>query len=246
MFQDKVAVITGGAGGIGRCIAASFCREGARVCVIDVVPQADDAIADLYVQGDIADESALCAFVDQVINKYGRVDYLINNAPPLFKGIDDCTYEEFNRALRVGVSAPFMLTKLFKDHFAPGASIVNISSSRDRMSMPQSESYTAAKGGISALTHALAVSLSGRVRVNSISPGWIETGEAIYTGADAVQHPAGRVGKPEDIADMTLFLCSDKAGFITGENICIDGGMTRLMIYHGDHGWSYDPKSEKA
>ena len=109
------------------------------------------------------------------------------------------------------------------------------------MSQPQSESYTAAKGGIAALTHALAVSLSGKVRVNSISPGWIETGDNVYSGPDAGQHPAGRVGRPEDIAEMVLFLCSEKAGFITGENICIDGGMTKLMIYHDDHGWTYNP-----
>ena len=116
---------------------------------------------------------------------------------------------------------------------------VNISSSRDRMSQPQTESYTAAKGGISALTHALAVSLAGRVRVNSISPGWIDTDFTEYTGADAVQQPVHRVGNPLDIANMVLFLCSEKAGFITGENICIDGGMTKQMIYHGDYGWRF-------
>ena len=109
------------------------------------------------------------------------------------------------------------------------------------MSQPQSESYSAAKGGIAALTHALAVSLSGKVRVNSVSPGWIETGNAVYSGADALQQPVGRVGNPMDIANMVLFLCSEKAGFITGENICIDGGQTRLMIYHNDWGWRYDP-----
>ena len=101
-------------------------------------------------------------------------------------------------------------------------------------------SYTAAKGGISALTHALAVSLAGRVRVNSISPGWIDTDFIEYTGADAVQQPVHRVGNPMDIANMVLFLCSEKAGFITGENICIDGGMTKQMIYHGDCGWTLD------
>ena len=110
------------------------------------------------------------------------------------------------------------------------------------MSQPQTESYTAAKGGISALTHALAISLAGKVRVNSISPGWIDTSYKIYTGADASQHPAGRVGTPMDIANMVLFLCSDKAGFITGENICIDGGMTKQMIYHDDFGWTLDRK----
>ena len=131
--------------------------------------------------------------------------------------------------------------KTVKEEFeAQGACIINMSSSRDRMSQPQTESYTAAKGGIASLTHALSVSLSGRVRVNSVSPGWIETGSAVYDGADAKQQPVGRVGNTMDIANMILFLCSDKAGFITGENICIDGGMTRQMIYHGEHGWKYE------
>jgi NAD(P)-dependent dehydrogenase (short-subunit alcohol dehydrogenase family) len=135
------------------------------------------------------------------------------------------------------VIAPFYLSKLFAPYFAEGGCIINISSSRDRMSQPQTESYTAAKGGISALTHALAVSFAGRIRVNSISPGWIDTSYRKYEGPDAYQQPAGRVGDPADIANTVLFLCSDKAGFITGENICIDGGMTKLMIYHGDNGW---------
>ena len=231
MFEQKVAVVTGGAKGIGKAIAEEFRREGARVCVIDLLPN------DYYV-GDLADRAVLDAFTAKVLADYGHVDYLINNALPLMKGIDTCSYEEFNYALRVGVTAPFYLAKRFAPHFAPGAAIVNISSSRDRMSQPQTESYTAAKGGISALTHALAVSLAGRVRVNSISPGWIETGGAVWTGPDAAQQPAGRVGTPLDIASMVLFLCSDKAGFITGENICIDGGMTRQMIYHNDFGWT--------
>ena len=239
-FTDKVVVITGGAKGIGKCIAEMFHAEGAKVCIIDLLPNQHTSY-DLYYQGDIADETILTAFASQVVFEYGHIDYLINNALPLFKGIDECTYDEFNYALRVGVSAPFMLTKLFKDHFAQGGAIVNISSSRDRMSQPQSESYTAAKGGIAALTHALSVSLAGKVRVNSISPGWIETSGMEYTGPDVVQHPAGRIGKPEDIANMVLFLCSEKAGFITGENICIDGGMTKLMIYHDDHDWEYHP-----
>jgi NAD(P)-dependent dehydrogenase (short-subunit alcohol dehydrogenase family) len=156
------------------------------------------------------------------------------------KGIDECSYEEFSYALAVGVTAPFYLAKLFSPHFAKGASIINISSSRDRMSQPQTESYTAAKGGIAALTHALAVSFAGRVRVNSISPGWIDTDFKVYEGPDASQQPAGRVGNPLDIANMVLYLASDKAGFITGENICIDGGMTRQMIYHNDCGWKLE------
>ena len=232
MFEHKVAVVTGGAKGIGKAIAEEFCKAGAKVCVIDLLPGG-------YYVGDLADQAVLEDFARKVIDDYGHVDYLVNNALPLMKGIDACTYEEFNYALRVGVTAPFYLTKLFAPYFAPGAAIVNISSSRDRMSQPQTESYTAAKGGISALTHALAVSLQGKVRVNSISPGWIETQGATWEGPDAAQHPAGRVGTPLDIAHMVLFLCSDKAGFITGENICIDGGMTHQMIYHNDFGWTY-------
>ena len=234
MFQDKVVVVTGGAGGIGKCIAGEFARQGAKVCVIDSAP------GDHFV-GDIAEQSVLEAFAQEVIEKHGRVDVLVNNAPPLFKGIDKCTYGQFQRSMAIGVTAPFYLAKLFAPYFAPGASIINISSSRDRMSQPQSESYTAAKGGISALTHALAVSFAGKVRVNSISPGWIDTAYTVYQGPDAVQQPAGRVGNPADIANMVLFLASDKAGFITGENICIDGGQTKLMIYHGDHGWTLTP-----
>ena len=232
-FKDKIVIVTGGAQGIGRCIAEEFQRAGATVCVIDKQP------GDHYV-GDIADKRTLERFANEVIGQYSHVDYLINNALPLMKGIDECSYEEFQYALSVGVTAPFYLAKLFAPHFAEGAAIVNISSSRDRMSQPQTESYTAAKGGIAALTHALAVSLAGKVRVNSISPGWIDTNYKVYEGPDAIQQPAGRVGNPLDIANMVLYLCSDKAGFITGENICIDGGMTRQMIYHGDNGWTLE------
>ncbi len=233
MFEGKVVVVTGGVQGIGKCICEQFRAAGATVCVIDVQPNG-------YFTGDLADKATLERFAAKVVADYGRVDVLVNNAAPLFKGIDECSYEEFEYAQRVGVTAPFYLSKLFAPHFAPGASIINISSSRDRMSQPQSESYTAAKGGIHALTHSLAVSLAGRVRVNSISPGWIDNDYRMYEGPDATQQPAGRVGNPLDIAHMVLFLCSDKAGFITGENICIDGGMTRLMVYHGDHGWTLE------
>ena len=233
MFQNKVVVITGGAGGIGKCIAEEFKKNGAHVCIID------NTEGDHYI-GDIAEKVTLQDFACQVIEKHGRVDVLVNNAPPLFKGIDECSYEDFQRSMAIGVTAPFYLSKLFAPYFAEGASIINISSSRDRMSQPQSESYSAAKGGIAALTHALAVSFSGKVRVNSISPGWIDTAYTVYEGPDAYQQPAGRVGNPMDIANMVLFLASDKAGFITGENICIDGGQTRLMIYHGDYGWTLE------
>jgi len=231
MFKNKIVIVTGGANGIGKCITEEFQKAGATVCVIDKAPGE-------HFVGDIADKAVLESFVKEVIENYGRVDVLVNNALPLMCGIDECSYEEFEYALAVGVTAPFYLTKLCKPYFAEGASVINISSSRDRMSQPQTESYTAAKGGIAALTHALAVSLSGKVRVNSMSPGWIDTTGSEFTGPDATQQPAGRVGNPLDIANMVLFLASEKAGFITGENICIDGGMTKLMVYHGDHGWT--------
>ena len=232
-FNNKIVVITGGARGIGRCIREQFEAAGATVCVIDVLDND-------YFVGDLADKQALEAFAAKVIADHGHVDYLINNAAPKMCGLADGSYEDFEYALKVGVTAPFYLSKLFAPYFAPGASIVNISSSRDRMSQPQTESYTAAKGGIAALTHALAMSLAGRVRVNSISPGWIDNDYTVYEGPDAVQQPSGRVGNPPDIAHMVLYLCSDMAGFINGENICIDGGMTRQMIYHGDHGWTLE------
>lgn len=233
-YKDKVVVITGGAHGIGKCLCEEFSRYGAKVCLIDVLDNP-------YFVGDLSRKEDIERFAEKVIEENGKVDVLINNAPPMMKGIEHCSYEEFSQALSVGVTAAFYLAKLFLPHFAPNASIINISSSRDRMSQPQTESYTAAKGGIHALTHALAVSLSGKVRVNSISPGWIDTAYTVYEGPDALQQPSGRVGNPMDIANAALFLASDKAGFITGENLCIDGGMTRLMVYHGDHGWSLTP-----
>ena len=237
-LKDKVAVVTGGAQGIGRCIAEEFEKAGAKVAVIDIRDNA-------YFVGDLADKSDLERFAEKVIRDFGKVDFLINNAAPKMCGLSNGSYEDFEYALKVGVTAPFYLSKLFAPYFGEGASIVNISSSRDRMSQPQTESYTAAKGGISALTHALAVSLAGKVRVNSISPGWIDNHDSHYAGADAVQQPVGRVGNPRDIASMVMYLCSDMAGFITGENICIDGGMTKLMIYHGDHGWMLETEEKQ-
>ena len=201
-FENKTAVVTGGAHGIGRCISEEFARCGAKVHVIDIAP------GDHYV-GDISDPRVLEDFVAEITAGGARIDYLINNALPEMHGINDSSWEQFNY----------------------------LSSTRDRMSQPQTESYTAAKGGIAALTHALAVSLAGRVRVNSISPGWIDTAYTVYEGPDATQQPAGRVGNPLDIANLALYLCSDMAGFITGENICVDGGMTKQMIYHNDWGW---------
>ncbi len=232
-FENKIAVVTGGASGIGKCIAECFEKEGAKALIIDIKDN------DYYV-GDLSRKEVLQDFVSKVIKDYGHIDYLINNALPLMKGIDDCSYEEFEYALKVGTVAPFYLTKLFLPYFRKEASIINITSTRAYMSQPQTESYTAAKGGISALTHALAASLAGKVRVNSVAPGWIDTGFGKYEGPDAYQQPSGRVGDPMDIAHLVLYLCSDKASFIDGENITVDGGMSKLMIYHGDHGWTLE------
>lgn len=230
-----MVVVTGVAHGIGQAIVEDFRKEGAVVEVIDKTPGT-------YFVGDIGNKETLEAFSSYVLEKHSHIDYLINDALLIMKGIDECSYEEFQYALSVGVTAPFYLTKLFKDSFNKGAVIVNISSSRDRMSQDNTESYTAAKGGIAALTHALMMSLRGHVRVNSISPGWINTHGNTYTGPDAYQQPTGRVGNPQDISSMVLFLCSPQASFINGENVCIDGGMTKQMIYHEDAGWYLEDK----
>jgi NAD(P)-dependent dehydrogenase (short-subunit alcohol dehydrogenase family) len=234
MTKPKVAVVTGGAQGIGRAICEAFTEQGVAVCCIDI--KDND-----YFVGDIADPAVLRAFAAKVIADHGSIDYLINNACLSRGGLAGCSYDDFNYVLRVGVAAPFLLTQLFMAHFNAEASIVNISSTRQLMSQPNTESYTAAKGGIGALTHAMAITLAGTARVNAISPGWIDTRGGRIEGPDASQHPAGRVGNPADIVNAVMFLCDPRSSFITGQNITVDGGMTRLMIYHGDHGWRFDP-----
>ena len=235
----KVAVVTGGANGIGRCIVEEFMKAGVSVSVIDKANE--PAPCDLYFCGDIADENMLVKFAGEAVTKFGSIDFLVNNACLSRGGIlSGCGYDDFLYIQKVGVVAPYMLAKLFLPYFRAGAAMVNISSTRAVMSQPDTESYTAAKGGISALTHALAVSLAGKVRVNAISPGWIDTTNGNLPTVDHAQHPVGRVGKPMDIAKAVLYLCSDDSGFITGENITIDGGMSKLMVYHGEHRWSYE------
>lgn len=234
MFEDKVVIVTGGAKGIGLEIVKQFRDAGANVCVIDL-------LSNDYFQGDLKEAQEIEHFVAKVIEDYGKVDYLINNALPPMQGLHEADFDSFQSALAVGVTAPFYLSKLLSPHWNPAAAIVNITSTRDSMSQPNTETYSAAKGALRALTHSLAVTLGGKVRVNAISPGWIETSDTELDpkGSDALQHPVHRVGKSADIANMVLFLCSDKASFITGETIRIDGGMSRQMIYHGDNGWEF-------
>jgi len=237
-FTSKHAIITGGASGIGRCIAETFLREGMAVTIIDI----DNASVDgaQFYNGDIADKAALESFVGTLEQP---VDFLVNNACVGRNGLlSNCSYEDFEHVQRVGVTAPYYLTSLLLQRklFAQNAAIVNIASTRAFQSQADTEAYSAVKGGIVALTHAMAVSLAGKARVNAISPGWIDTANNTFEGADTAQHPAGRVGKPSDIAEMVLYLCNDKADFITGENIIIDGGISKLMIYHNDHGWRLD------
>jgi NAD(P)-dependent dehydrogenase (short-subunit alcohol dehydrogenase family) len=207
------------------------------VCTIDLHDN------DCYV-GDIADERTLRDFASKVISEHGAIDYLINNACLSRGGLNTCSGDDFNYVLRVGITAPFLLTQLFLDHFKTPASIVNISSTRRLMSQADTESYTAAKGGITALTHAMAITLAGKARVNSISPGWIDTTGTQFGGPDARQHPVGRVGTPADVVQAVMFLCDEKSGFITGQDLTVDGGMTRLMVYHNDFGWTYGPETQ--
>lgn len=236
-FEDKVVIVTGGANGIGKCTAEEFLSSGAKVVIIDKDNNSVDS--DFFYQGDITEESVLLDFSQKVIDKYGNIDCLINNAGLSKGGLDTCSYNDFLYVQKLSLAAPFMLTKLFRNHFNTNASIVNISSTRAFQSQEDWESYSAAKGGIVALTHAMAVTLQGKVRVNCISPGWIDTTNSSFSVPDNNQHPVHRVGKPKDIANAVMFLCSEDSGFITGQNLIIDGGMSKIMVYHNDHGWEY-------
>lgn len=257
--MNRIIVVTGGAAGIGRCIVEHFASQGDTVYFID--RSRTDTLAEVERMrkqqckvtgfvGDIAEKQTLEEFAALVLSEHPEgIHCLVNNACLMHGGIlEGCDYEDFLYVQRVGVAAPYLLAKLFKDHFQGLGSIVNISSTRAFQSQPNTESYTAAKGGITALTHALAVSLAGVARVNSIAPGWIDTGSyhndqytPTYSQGDTAQHPSSRVGTPNDIVRAVEFLCDERNSFINGENITVDGGMSRLMVYHNDCGWSYNP-----
>ena len=235
-FTGKTAVITGLSHGIGLEIARSFKASGARVAGIDINPPPETF--DLFMEGDVGRQADLEAFAGKIREQLHQVHVLVNNAMKTHGQLPGFGYEDFVNALKVGVAAPYYLTRLLEPLFGPGASVVNLSSTRAFQSQKGTEGYSAAKGGITALTHSLAVSLAGRARVNAIAPGWIDTTGSAFSGPDALQHPAGRVGLPEDIANACLYLSSPAAGFITGQTLVVDGGMSKLMVYHGDEGWS--------
>ena len=250
--NSKRVFITGGANGIGKAIVKAFRQKNYPVAFCDKdetsgLQTAKETGAAFYLV-DIQNKEALENCMLKIIKRWGDIDILINNAGvSLFSDLTETSVEDFDQILSINLRPVFITSRLLAIHRKAQDSpqhygrIINICSTRHLMSEPGSEGYAASKGGIYSLTHALALSLAKQhITVNSISPGWIDTDFKEYQGPDALQQPAGRVGNPLDIANMVLFLCSPRAGFINGENICIDGGMTRQMIYHGDFGWKLE------
>lgn len=249
-FEGKVAIVTGGAQGIGKAICGRFLELGARVVVADWDDEAGrETLAELerlgpvrFVRTDVARESDVQALIAATLDAFGAIDYLINNAGlSEFKALEELTLDDWNRLLGVNLTSVFLTSKYAAPHLkARRGAILNVASTRAMMSEPDTPAYSASKGGIVALTHSLAISLGPEARVNCISPGWIDVSgwkkrsarhpEALRE-VDHRQHPVGRVGRPEDVAAAAAFLCSEEAGFITGENLVLDGGMTRKMIY---------------
>jgi len=248
--KGKSVFITGGGQGIGKATCEVFLRTGARVTIAEIDEEAGRETIEEYSHLgnirleaiDVADEAQVAAAIGRAVEAGGGLDVLINNAATMANNpLDMLNAKEWQRVLAVNLNAPFFCARHAAAHLrATGGSIINIGSTRALMSEPNTEAYSASKGGIVALTHALAVSLGPDIRVNCISPGWIDVtpwkkqrlrSPEKLTDADHRQHPVGRVGKPEDVAELALFLSSTDAGFITGQNFVVDGGMTKKMIY---------------
>lgn len=230
---EKVALVTGGAQGIGRATALLLAGRGYRVAVADVAPIKRPEPGLRFWKCDVSRESSVRACVRGVVNRFGRLDALVNNAGlsgPSSGPVEKLPLKDWNRRLGVNLTGAFLMAKHAVPHLrrARGA-IVNIASTRALQSEPDTEAYAASKGGLVALTHALAMSLGPEVRVNCISPGWIA--HQPVRKKDHAQHPVGRVGRDEDVAELVAYLLSDAAGFVTAQNFVIDGGMTRKMIY---------------
>lgn len=247
--SDRVALVTGGAKGIGRGIVQHLSNEGWKIVFCDLDDEVGKALEasgkDVlkFVAGDVASERDVKRVIREALSWGGRLDAVINNAGiahPENGPIESLNLKDWQRRLDVNLTGPFLITKHAVPHLRKTrGAIVNVASTRALQSEPDTEAYAATKGGIVALTHALAMSLGPDIRVNCISPGWIDT-RAHQGGSEGVlplakddhaQHPVGRVGVPEDIASLVDYLISPKAGFITGQNFVVDGGMVRKMIY---------------
>jgi len=251
-MKDNVAIVTGGGQGIGRMIAEHLLRAGCRVAIWEADPEAaGETAADLNrpdallaLTCDVAREADVKKALDRTLKHFGRVDFLVNNAGiSSFKPLDELTLDDWNRVIGVNLTGAFLCAKHAAPHLREtGGAIVNIASTRAFQSEPDAEAYAATKGGLVALTHALAVSLGPTVRVNCVSPGWIDVSglkkrrvrqPEKLRRLDHAQHPAGRVGQADDVARMVLFLLDGANSFVTGQNFFVDGGMTRKMIYEG-------------
>lgn len=251
-MRDRVAVVTGAGHGIGKAIARSFVEKGLRVTIADVDKEAGNEAAQelarlgdvLYVPTDVADEGQVRAMVAETMGRWGHIDFLVNNAGIAHAhgpAVTELSLERWNAILSVNLTGMFLCAKHTAPHLkAAQGAIVNIASTRAFMSEPNTEAYTASKGGVVSLSHGLAISLGPEVRVNCISPGWIDitaskkdpaSKKTEHTPEDHSQHPVGRIGQPEDVATLALFLISPESSFITGANFIVDGGMTRKMIY---------------
>lgn len=238
-YSEKAALVTGGARGIGEAIAALLAERGYRVAIADREVQrgrrSAAAIDARFIRCDVSREPQVRACIRETLARYGRLDALVNNAgiaDPANAPVEKLTLAEWNRRLDANLTGMFLMAKHAAVHLRrTRGAIVNIASTRALQSEPDTEAYAASKGGVVALTHALAVSLGPQVHVNCVSPGWIDTGRSKLSRADHAQHPVGRVGRTEDVAELVAFLLSDASGFATGQNFVLDGGMTRKMIY---------------